>query len=55
MRWAQLVLLDAPAFVIRTWLRLYMFVLAAGSIICWIVLIYWLAGVVWREYVQPQL
>lgn len=45
MRLLKLVLVDAPLFVIWTWLKLYVFVLAAGSLILWAVLIWTLGRV----------
>lgn len=47
MRWLRILLIDAPAFVIGTWLRLYALVLAVGSIIVWSVLLIWLAQAAW--------
>lgn len=47
MHWVKLLLVDAPAFVIQTWLRLYALVLAVGSIIVWSVLLIWLAQAAW--------
>ena len=47
MRWARLILLDMPAFVIGTWARLYLFVVAVGSLIVWGTLIAWLLRVAW--------
>lgn len=42
MKW-KTALLDAPLFVVGTWLRLYGLILAAGSIIVWGLLIWTLA------------
>jgi hypothetical protein len=50
MRWIRLVLIDAPAFVIGVWLRLYALVLAVACMIMWGTLIWWLALAAWREY-----
>ena len=46
---ARLLLLDGPMFAVRVWLRLYLYVLAIGSLIVWTVLLIWLAQVVWRS------
>jgi hypothetical protein len=35
MRWLKLLLIDAPAFIIGTWLRLYAVVLAVICFILW--------------------
>lgn len=45
---AKIFLLDAPMFVVQVWLRLYLYILAVGSLILWATLLIWLAQVVWR-------
>jgi len=45
----RLFLIDAPMFVVGVWARLYLYILAFGSLILWAVLIWWLARFVWRS------
>lgn len=46
---ARLLLLDGPMYVVRVWMRLYLYILAVGSLIVWTVLLIWLAQAVWRS------
>ena len=48
----RLLLLDGPMFVVRVWMRLYLYVLAFGSLILWSILIWWLARAAWRAVSQ---
>jgi hypothetical protein len=53
MNWIRLALIDAPTFVISTWLRLYALVLAAICFIVWGSLLIWLARVAWDRLLSP--
>lgn len=47
-------LIDAPAFVMGTWLRLYGLILAAGSLIVWGLLIWTLVRWLWLGDPAPN-
>lgn len=45
---AKLFLIDVPMLIVRVWLRLYLYILAVGSLILWATLLIWLAQAAWQ-------
>ena len=52
--WSLLYLfaIDGPMYVVRVWFRLYLYILAFGSLILWAVLIWWLLRAAWKAVSQ---
>lgn len=45
----RIFLIDAPMFVVKVWARLYLYVVAFGTLLIWATLLIWLAQAAWRN------